>query len=70
MAKKKNEWGDRIKALRDANGWSQDILADLLGLRTRGAVSLLESGERIPTGPVRRVIEALENNPNIFSKQC
>lgn len=66
MAKAK--WPERIKALREKHGWSQDILADLLGLKTRGAVSLLESGEREPTGPVKQVIIALERNPNIFSK--
>lgn len=70
MANKKNEWKKRIKALRVANDWTQDVLADLLGLKTRGAVSLLESGNREPTGPVRRLIIALENNPNILSKLC
>ena len=60
--------GERIKYLRTNNDWSQDIMADLFGLQTKGAVSLLENGEREPTGPIKRVIEALENNPKIFSK--
>lgn len=70
VANKKTDWPTRIKALREAHGWSQEIFANLIGLKTRGAVSLFESGERVPTGPVKRVIEALEKNPKIISKSC
>lgn len=70
MATKKKEWSDRIKSLRESNGWTQDDLAGLIGLKTRGAISRLESGDKKPTGPVRQIITALENNPNIFRKSC
>lgn len=70
MAKTKSKWGSRVKALREANDWTQDILADMLGLKTRGAVSLLESGSREPTKPVQKLICILENNPNIFRNGC
>lgn len=40
--------GEIIKILREREGWSQTELAKLLGL-SRSAVSMWESGERVPS---------------------
>ena len=40
--------GQRIKAAREAKGWSQKKLADKM-LYTQGYVSYIESGDRLPT---------------------
>lgn len=70
MSAKQTDWAQRVRALREKHGWTQDDLADLLGLATRGAVCNLEQGRRQPTGPVKRLIVALEKNPKIFSVFC
>ena len=38
--------GNRIKALREARGWSQDDVARMLGFNDRQTVSTIETGTR------------------------
>lgn len=38
--------GYRVKAAREANGWTQDQLAQALGLKDRQSVSYIENGQR------------------------
>ncbi len=56
---KKNDWGTRLKDLRDSYGWSQRDLAEEFYV-TRGAVGHWESGAREMLGPVKRLIELYE----------
>jgi len=46
-----------IRAIREARGWTQDQLAEYLGL-DRSSVSRMENG-RAPTGPVQRLLDGL-----------
>ena len=46
-----------IKALRDRLGWTQEKLAEFLGL-DRSSVSRLENGQE-PTGPTKKLIAQL-----------
>jgi DNA-binding transcriptional regulator YiaG len=48
-----------IKGLRQSLGLTQQQFAERLGLATKGAVSLLESGDREPTGPLVKLLEML-----------
>jgi len=48
-----------VRSLREKLGWTQDQLAEYLGL-DRSSVSRMESG-REPSGPVRRLLDALCN---------
>lgn len=50
----------RIKELRDENGWKQEHLAKLLGLSSKSSICNYESGYSMPTGPV------IENLAQIF----
>lgn len=71
MPKKKDlPWSERVRAIREAMGVTQEDFAELLGLQTRGAVSLLESGRREPKGSLLRLLLAMEKNPNIFRNTC
>lgn len=49
-----------VKDLRQALGWTQQRLADHLGLRHRSQVRHLESGRTPVTGPVLRLLEQLQ----------
>jgi len=49
----------QIKALRTKMKLSQAEFASRIGLRTKGAVSLLESGKRKPTGPLAELLKTL-----------
>lgn len=46
-----------VKALRAARNWTQDQMAEFLGL-DRSTVSRLENGQT-PSGPARRLLEQL-----------
>ncbi len=70
MKQSQKKWQDRVADLRSKLKLSQDEFADLLGLQTRGAISLLESGKRTPKGPLKRLISAIEKNPNNFGVSC
>lgn len=48
MDDRRAQWGDNIKAQRKARGWTQRDLAAHLDI-DRSAVSLWESGRRVPT---------------------
>lgn len=50
-----------VKSLRRARGWSQEEMADYLGLN-RSSVSRLEAG-RTQTGPVRKLLAELAEKP-------
>lgn len=53
-------FGKRVRALREANGWSQEELADRAGLH-RTYVSAVERAVRNPTLTViERIAKALE----------
>ncbi len=67
---KAKTWPERISNLRAKLKLNQDEFADLIGFKTRGAVSLLESGERVPTDTLKRLIAAIEKNPNNFPIRC
>ena len=54
------EIGQKIKELREANGWSQWLLAEKLGI-TQQAIAMYEIGARFP----RSVLEKL---PDVFGK--
>lgn len=49
----------QIKAIRDIRGWSQQKLADELGV-DQATVSRLERGAD-PSGPVLRLLDRLQN---------
>lgn len=49
--------GERVDALRKAQGWTQRELADTLGL-TQGSISLIESNVNQPSIPVARKMAA------------
>jgi transcriptional regulator with XRE-family HTH domain len=46
----KREMGNRIRTLREKFGFTQDELADKLGLKTRTSVSSYEAGRAVPSG--------------------
>ena len=49
-----------IKALREARGWSQDQMAEYLGL-DRSSVSRMENGQE-PKGPTVKLLEQLKSS--------
>lgn len=51
--------GRKIKKLREAKGWSQRQLGEYLGVE-QATVSRLENDQWPATGPVVRLLEALE----------
>lgn len=40
---------EKVKALREQHGYSQQLVAEYLGYTHKGAYSLLESGDRQPS---------------------
>ena len=50
----------QIRALRESRGWSQQQLADRLGI-SQPAVSMMEAGERPVTRRTERQLEALRD---------
>lgn len=54
------EWVSRLRELRRARGWSQQQVADLLGLN-KMSISLYESGKRTPS------FEVLDNIAETFN---
>ncbi len=58
----KKDWPKRVRDLRERMGQSQDVFADTIGLKTRGAVSRLESGAYAPTDTLKRLVMMLEKN--------
>lgn len=54
--------GRRIAAARKAKGWSQDVLADQLGVR-RQALALWEAGGGIRDHRMRSLAQALDLDP-------
>lgn len=46
------------KTIRESLGWSQDTMADYLGI-DRSSVSRIEAGKQPVTGPVRRLLDGL-----------
>jgi transcriptional regulator with XRE-family HTH domain len=52
-------FGQRLKNIREQRDWSQYDLADFLGLE-QGTISRLERDEWEPSGPVKKLIDALE----------
>ena len=56
--------GDRIRTLRDAKGWTQPFLADLVGV-TKSAVSQWEDGntKNIKNDTFLRLCDALGTDP-------
>jgi DNA-binding transcriptional regulator YiaG len=50
----------RIKALREARGWSARQLAEALGMGNDRRVRHIEAGQREPTGAEVRLLEMLE----------
>jgi transcriptional regulator with XRE-family HTH domain len=46
-----------VKTLREGLGWTQEQLAEYLGL-DRSSVSRIENGQK-PAGPTRRLLEQL-----------
>jgi transcriptional regulator with XRE-family HTH domain len=49
---------DDIKTLREANKWTQQQLAERLGV-DQATVSRIERGEAQPSGPVKLLLNAL-----------
>jgi len=48
-----------IKAIREKHGWTQEQLADYLGL-DRSSISRMENGQE-PKGPTGKMLRHLEN---------
>ena len=56
---------EEIKALRNEQQVSQVIFAEIMGV-TPQAVEAWEAGKRKPTGTAKRLIQLIEQNPNII----
>ena len=56
---------EEIKALRNGRQVSQVIFAEIMGV-TPQAVEAWESGKRKPTGTAKRLIQLIEQDPNII----
>jgi len=55
MKKPRNAFGDELRSLRQKNGYSQSKLAKLSGI-TAGYISQLETGAKLPTPRVIRLL--------------
>lgn len=62
--------GGDVKALRETLGWSQQQLADHLGLRHRSQVTHLESGRTSVTGAKLRLLEDLRKKVEKKGNRC
>jgi len=59
---------DRIRAARAAKGWTQDQLADVLGVSDRQTISTMESGERrITADELIRLISVFGQSMDFFT---
>lgn len=56
--------GERVRKAREEKGWSQERLAEAVGFKTQGSISMLEKGERNVTGDLLLAISnALRVDP-------
>lgn len=60
----------QIRSLRERLKMTQEEFALRLGLKTRGAVSSLESGRWPPKGPLLRLLEELSEKAGVSGKSC
>ena len=60
---------ERIKSLRQALSMTQQEFASLLGVRFKSVISRLESGERLPLGPLLPLLLLLEADPQKNSRK-
>jgi transcriptional regulator with XRE-family HTH domain len=69
--KKKSMFGERIKALREANGFSQEFLAEQLGI-TQAAYSKIENNQvNLTADMVQKLAEIFKVNPgDILTNQA
>lgn len=54
--------GDEIKSLREVRTWSQQKMAEELGI-DQATVSRIERGVAEPSGPVKRLLEKMATEP-------
>ncbi len=54
--------GDKIKSIREGHGWSQERLAQYLGVK-QATISRLEAGQWSVSGPILRLLRQLETAP-------
>lgn len=56
--------GDQIRQMREDREWSQERLAEYLGVK-QATVSRLEKGRWVPSGPVLKLLHQLEGQPTV-----
>ncbi|MER8532084.1 helix-turn-helix domain-containing protein [Mesorhizobium sp. M1005] len=62
MSTEKTITAEHVKALRESRDWTQQQLADELGV-DQATVSRIENGLE-PRGPVKRLLERMIDNPS------
>ena len=55
--------GDRVKALREQKGLTQEQLAEMLGYKSKSSIGHIENGRDIPRKQIIRLAEILGCTP-------
>lgn len=48
--------GERVRQLRDARGWKQQTLAEMIGAKSHSTIAEIETGTRFPTARKLRAL--------------
>lgn len=58
--------GDRIRSLRESNGWSQQDLANRVGYKHKSSINKIEKSRDLPLDKVQKVALALDVSPSVL----
>lgn len=61
---KDNLLGNKVRELREKNGWSQEYLAKLMGYKDRGSICKIENGRPVSQKIIVKLADVLNTRPS------